>query len=194
MDKSLIELSEKFRAGQVNRREFIQRVVVLAGGAAAAVPLLNQLGFDSGLIREANALGSNIETMDVEFPSGGDLIPAYLAKPVGPGPFRTMIVIHEIFGLSNFIKDVARLIARNNYLALAPCFSEGNCTDGLPDGKHSQWMLDTLQTGVAIVPLDEQEKLDDAYAFLSKREDVDPDHIGSVGFCWAEPARSPLPP
>jgi len=184
MDKSLIELSEKFRHGQVNRREFIQRVVVLAGGAAAAAPLLHQLGFDSGLIREANALGSNIETMDVEFPSGGDLIPAYLAKPVGPGPFRTMIVIHEIYGLSNFIRDVARLIARNKYLALAPCFSEGNCTGGLPDGKHAQWMLDTLQTGIARVPDDEQDKLRDAYAFLSKREDVDPDHIGSVGFCW----------
>jgi hypothetical protein len=58
MDKSLIELSEKFRTGQVNRREFIQRVVVLAGGAAAAAPLLRQLGFDSGLIREALDNGS----------------------------------------------------------------------------------------------------------------------------------------
>ncbi len=182
MDKSLLELSDKFRTGQVNRREFIQRIVVLAGGAAAAVPLLKQLGFDSGLIREASAQDSKIETMELDFQSGDETVHAYLAKPVGPGPFPTMIVIHEIFGLSEFIKDVARLMARNGYLALAPHFTEGG--GAMPDGKHAQWMLDTLRTGVARVPDDEQDKLRDAYAFLSQRDDVDPDHIGSVGFCW----------
>ncbi len=182
MEKSLVELSERFRKGQVNRREFIQRVVLLSGGVAAAGHLLKQLGFDSSLIREAQASESKIETMDLTFPSGDEKVEAYLARPVGPGPFRTMIVIHETFGLSEFIKDVARLFARNGYLALAPHFTEGGVA--LPDGKHAQWMVDTLRTGVAVVPTDEQDKLRDAFAFLSKREDVDSAHIGSVGFCW----------
>jgi carboxymethylenebutenolidase len=45
-------------------------------------------------------------------------------------------------------------------------------------------MIDTLQTGVAVVPDDEYDKLRDGFMFLSRREDVDPAHIGSVGFCW----------
>lgn len=183
MDKAIIQLSEQFRAGQLNRREFIHRVVLLAGGSMAAASLLKRLGFDPGLIREARAEGSNIETEYLYFPSGDEKVLAYLAKPVGDGPFLTMIVIHEIFGLSEFIKDVARLFARNGYLALAPYFSEAG-GGALPDGKHAQWMLDTLRTGVAVIPDDEQDKLRDAYAFLTKRSDVDAQHIGSVGYCW----------
>jgi carboxymethylenebutenolidase len=94
-----------------------------------------------------------------------------------------MIVIHEIYGLSDFAKAVARLLAQHGYLALAPEFPEAR-PGALVDGKHSQWMLDTLQTGVAIVPEDEQDKLRDGFAYLTQRDDVDPAHIGSVGFCW----------
>jgi carboxymethylenebutenolidase len=45
-------------------------------------------------------------------------------------------------------------------------------------------MLDTLKTGVARVPDDEQVKLQDGFNYLTGRADVDPSHIGSVGFCW----------
>ena len=63
MDKSLLKLSEGFRKGQVNRREFIQRVILSAGGIVAAGHVLRKLGFDPGLVREAQAGGSKIETM-----------------------------------------------------------------------------------------------------------------------------------
>jgi carboxymethylenebutenolidase len=182
MDKSLVQLSEGFRKGQVNRREFIQRVILSAGGIVAAGHVLRRLGFDSGLLREAQAESTKIETMDLTYPSSDGDVDAYLAKPLGKGPFPTMIVIHEIFGLSEFAKDVARLFASNGYLALAPHFPEGG--GALPDGKHAQWMLDTIRTGIAVVPDDEQDKLRDGFIFLSQRSDVDPNHIGSVGFCW----------
>jgi len=183
MEKSLIELSEKFRQGLINRRDFIQRVVLSAGGVVAATHFLKKLGFDAGLVREAEAHQSDIETIDLTYPSGEDTVKAYLAKPAAKGPFPSMIVIHEIYGLSEFAKDVARLFARNGYLALAPHFPESGM-GALTDGKHSQWMLDTLKTGVAVIPDDEQDKLRDGFIFLTQREDVDPDHIGSVGFCW----------
>jgi carboxymethylenebutenolidase len=54
----------------------------------------------------------------------------------------------------------------------------------LPDRKHAAWMLDTLRTGVARAPQNEIDELQDGFRFLASREDVDPDHIGSVGFCW----------
>jgi len=182
MDKSLEKLSEGFRKGQINRREFIQRVVLAAGGIVAAGNVLRKLGFDPGLVREAQAADADIITMDLTYPSSDGDVDAYLARPFGDGPFPAMIVIHEIFGLSEFAKDVARLFARNGYLALAPHFPEGG--GALPDGKHAQWMLDTIRTGTAVVPNDEQDKLRDGFIFLSQRSDVDPSHIASVGFCW----------
>ncbi len=180
--KSLLELSEDFRKGLINRRAFLQKVVLSAGGIVAAGHLLKQLGFDKELIGEARAGDPPILEMDVTFPSGNGEVNAFLARPAQGGPFPTMIVIHEIFGLSGFVKEVARLFARTGYLALAPAFPEGG--GNLPDGKHSQWMLDTLKTGVAVVPDDEYEKLRAGFVYLTKREDVDSTHIGSVGFCW----------
>lgn len=179
--KSLLDLSENFRRGMLDRRDFIQKVVLSAGGAVAASQVLKNLGFEPALIREAQAHQAGIVTQDVTFPSGNETVNAYLALPAGTGPFPTMIVIHEIFGLSEFTKDVARLFARNGYLALAP---ELLPMAGLPDGRHAPWMLDTIRTGVANIPEPEQVKLRDAYAYLTQRDDVDPDHIGSVGFCW----------
>jgi carboxymethylenebutenolidase len=179
--KSLQELSESFRRGLLDRRDFIQRVVLSAGGAVAASQVLSKMGFEPALIQEAQAQQVQIIAEEITFPSGNETVNAYLARPAQGGPFPTMIVIHEIFGLSQFTRDVARLFARNGYLALAP---ELLPMSSLPDGRHAQWMLDTIRTGEAIVPRDEQDKLRDAYGYLRQRDDVDPSHIGSVGFCW----------
>ena len=181
--KALLELSERYRNGTINRRTFIQKVVLTAGGAVAAGEALRKLGFGPGLIREARAGNCGIVTEDLTYPSGQDTVTAYLARPTEGEPFPTMIVIHEIYGLSEFAKAVARLFACNGYLALAPELPEC-CGGELPDGKHSAWMLQTLQTGIAAIPEDEQVKLQDGFVYLTGRDDVDPTHIGSVGFCW----------
>jgi carboxymethylenebutenolidase len=49
----------------------------------------------------------------------GDL-PAYVASPVGEGPFPVLVVIEEIFGVHEYIKDVCRRLAKLGYLAIAP--------------------------------------------------------------------------
>ena len=182
-NKALLELSERYRKGTINRRTFIQKVVLTAGGAVAAGEALRKLGFGPGLIREARAGNCDIVTEDLTYPSGEDTVTAYLARPTEDGPFPTMIVIHEIYGLTEFAKAVARLFACNGYLALAPELPEC-CGGELPDAKHSAWMLQTLQTGIAVIPDDEQVKLQDGFIYLTGRDDVDPTHIGSVGFCW----------
>ncbi len=182
MDKSLMELCEKFRKGLVNRREFVKKVILATGGVAAASQFMSSMGLDANLIEEVKASQGDIVIEEGAYPSGDDMISYYLAKPTEGDPFSSVIVIHEIFGLSDFIKDVVRLFARTGYLAMAPCLSEGGCL--LPDGKHSEWMLKTLETGVAAPAQPEIDKLNDGYNFLEGRKDVDPQHIGSVGFCW----------
>ena len=49
-----------------------------------------------------------------------DQLSGYLARPLGPGPFPGVIVIHEVFGLVTHIKEVARKIAANGYAVVAP--------------------------------------------------------------------------
>lgn len=51
--------------------------------------------------------------------SQGDL-PAYFARPDGAGPFPTVLVIEEIFGVHEYIKDTCRRLAKAGYLAVAP--------------------------------------------------------------------------
>jgi carboxymethylenebutenolidase len=60
-----------------------------------------------------------IQTRDVTFHSGKSQLAAYLAAPDGEGPFPGMVVIHEIFGLNDNIKDIARRFAAEGYAALA---------------------------------------------------------------------------
>lgn len=57
---------------------------------------------------------------DVSIPAGGDVLPAYRAMPQGAGPFPIILVIEEIFGLHEYIKDVCRRLARLGYCAVAP--------------------------------------------------------------------------
>ena len=57
---------------------------------------------------------------EVRFTGGGREIDGYLALPAGEGPFPALIVIQEIWGLDDHIKDVARRFADEGYVALAP--------------------------------------------------------------------------
>ncbi len=56
----------------------------------------------------------------VEFPGETGAVPAFLARPPGKGRWPAVIVIHEIFGLVDHTKDVARRFAREGYVAFAP--------------------------------------------------------------------------
>jgi carboxymethylenebutenolidase len=56
----------------------------------------------------------------VEIPARDRRIPGYRARPEGKGPFPVVLVVHEIFGLHEYIRDVCRRLARQDYLALAP--------------------------------------------------------------------------
>ena len=50
----------------------------------------------------------------------GDEVSGYLARPLGAGPYPSVIVIHEVFGLVTHIKEIARKMAAHGYAALAP--------------------------------------------------------------------------
>ena len=51
---------------------------------------------------------------------GGERISGYLARPLSGGPYPGVVVIHEVFGLVTWVKEVARKVADMGYVALAP--------------------------------------------------------------------------
>ena len=57
---------------------------------------------------------------EAKIPVADGTLPAYFARPEGAGPFPTILVIEEIFGVHDYIKDVCRRLAKLGYLAVAP--------------------------------------------------------------------------
>lgn len=63
---------------------------------------------------------AGIEAGEVKIPVADGSLPGYSARPQGAGPFPTVLVIEEIFGVHEHIKDLCRRLAKAGYLAVAP--------------------------------------------------------------------------
>ncbi len=117
---------------------------------------------------------AEVKTMTVQFKSGSETVSAYLAVPEGKGKHPALIVIHEWWGLNDWIKDNAKMFAQNGYVALAVDLYRGKvATD--KDTAHE------LSRG-----LPEDQALRDlkaAFSYLKSRKDVNAKKIGVIGWC-----------
>jgi carboxymethylenebutenolidase len=105
-------------------------------------------------------------------------IPAYRAKPDRSGPFPVVLVVQEIFGVHEHIKDVCRRLAKAGYFAIAPEMY-------VRQGDVSQLKsIDDIRVIVARVP-DSQVMSDlDAAAAFAAGDGGNADKLGITGFCW----------
>ena len=72
---------------------------------------------------EAQVIHTGTEGLDAgetKIPVADGALPGYYARPAGPGPFPIVLVIEEIFGVHEHIKDICRRLAKIGYLAVAP--------------------------------------------------------------------------
>ena len=110
----------------------------------------------------------------VTFKSGAETVSGFLAMPEGKAKFPAVVVIHEWWGLDNWVKDQARALAKEGYAALAVDLYRGKVTDK-QDEAHQ------LMSGL---PQDRAVRdLKAAFAYLKTRNDVRADRIGSIGWC-----------
>jgi carboxymethylenebutenolidase len=110
----------------------------------------------------------------VTYQSGADTVRAYLSVPTGKGPFPALIVIHEWWGLNDWVKEKADEFAEHGYIALAIDLYRGRVASS-PDEAHE------LSRGL---PEDRAARdLRAAAAFLRGRGDVARRWIGSIGWC-----------
>ncbi|QJE73116.1 dienelactone hydrolase family protein [Aerophototrophica crusticola] len=106
-------------------------------------------------------------------------IPAYHAMPNTKGPFPIVLVVQEIFGVHEHVKDICRRFAQQGYLAIAP---ELYARQGNPAAiKDVQQLMKEI---VSKVP-DLQVMADlDATVAWAKENGGDTNRLGITGFCW----------
>ena len=119
-----------------------------------------------------------IQTSTIPVPraNGKGGMDTFLAKPEGAGPFPGVIVIHEIFGLNDNIREIARQFAEQGYAALG--------VDLFSNRNRMVCMMQIVH-GMLIRPLNNSMLADlkSAIAVLQKQPNVDVNRIGAVGFC-----------
>lgn len=118
----------------------------------------------------------DITSFMVEFPGGNKAkeTVGFLARRKQAGIYPAVIVIHEIWGLVDHIKEVANRLAREGYVALAVDLFEGKAVSKLEEGRSMREMF-THEKILA--------DLNGGFHFLKTLEYVNPELIGSMGFC-----------
>lgn len=122
-----------------------------------------------------------LEAGEVKIPVGKEeTIPAYRAMPEKGGPFPVIVVVQEIFGVHEHIKDICRRLAKLGYLAIAP---DLYVRQG--DVSNIKEIPDIIAKVVSKVP-DKQvmSDLDATVAWVKKSGKGDTEKLGITGFCW----------
>ncbi len=131
----------------------------------------------AGLILVVLALASiamAAESKTVSYKSGDETVQGILFTPSGTGPFPAIIVIHEWWGLNDWVKEQASKLAAQGYAALAIDLYRGRVAK-TPDEAHE------IMRGV---PEDRAKRdLHAAFEFLAAQPNVKKDRIGAIGWC-----------
>lgn len=154
------------------RRRFV--MTGLAAGFALAVQPIT-----ADTIKTAS---DGLEAGEVSIPVDGGkrAMPAYRAMPAGKkGPFPVVLVVHEIWGVHEYIQDVCRRLARLGYLAVAPelYFRDGGTGH-----------LDTTDDIFKVVNVTSDAQvmadLGTTAAWAADKSKGDPAKVAVTGFCW----------
>jgi len=178
-DQELLNLFDQYVHGDIDRRGFLERAAKFAVGGMTAAMLLDVL---NPRFAEAQQVARDdkrlrIQWLDFESPQGTGKVRAYLTRPEAvttklPG----VLVVHENRGLNPHIEDIARRLALDNFVVLAP--------DALtPLGGYPG---DEDKAREAFAKLDQQKAREDfvvAAGVLKGRPECT-GKIGVVGFCY----------
>jgi carboxymethylenebutenolidase len=119
----------------------------------------------------------DIHSEYVKFLSGKDTVKAYIAYPERPQPAPAVIVIHEIFGISDFIRQMTEQLAKDGFVAIAPDLLSHR--GGTPASQDSARKLIAMLNPDTITA-----DLDATRAYLKTVKAARSDDIGVIGFCW----------
>ena len=155
----------------LTRRHFLKASVVTAGGyALAAEPLLAQA-------IQTDTVG--LMAGDVTIKSGNDTIPGYQAYPSTPGQYPVILVISEIWGVHEYIRDVARRFAKEGFYAIAPeLFQREGGVSHLPN------VQDILKVVLNVPRKQVLQDFSATAAYARGQAAAAANRVGVTGFCW----------
>ncbi len=122
-DQKLLDLYDDYAHGRLGRREFARRAAAFAVGGITAESLLERLSPNYAFAQQVAPDDTRIVAEMITYPSprGGGEMKGLLARPrTDQEKFPAVVVIHENRGLNPYIEDVARRLATQGFLALAP--------------------------------------------------------------------------
>jgi carboxymethylenebutenolidase len=157
----------------MSRRQFLARMTAvgtsLAGFAIAANPVAGEV-----ITTPTNGLA----VADGKVPSGDFQIPTYEARPATAGRYPVVLVMPEVFGMHEHIKDVTRRFAKEGFLSITfePYAREGGVLH-LPDIESVRQVVDSVPDGRVMGDLDA------LVVYAKQHPAVRADGIGVTGFC-----------
>jgi len=154
---------------QFSRRAFIVGGLA-AGFAFAVLPVAAET-----ITTDAKGLTVG----EVRVPVDGGTIPAYRAMPDAGGPSATILVVQEVFGVHEHIKDICRRLAKVGYFAVAPALyaREGDVA-GMKD------ISQIMQVVTKVPERQVASDLDATVTWARSTGKADTSKLGIVGFCW----------
>lgn len=175
--QAMIDAYDEYTHLSLDRRKFMEKLTLLAGSGAAAAtiaPLLAASNAQAAMVEEAD---ERLVTETVSYPGAKGEMKGYLVKPKdASASLGSVIVIHENRGLNGHIRDVARRVALEGFVALAPDFLSPQ--GGTPDDEDkAREMFSGLDMAATVANAEATR------AWLAKREGAN-GKVGAVGFCW----------
>ncbi len=165
------ELDSLLGKSALTRRDVLMTSLAI-GFAAAAGPVAADTVVTTG--------SEGLTVGEVKIPTGDVEIPAYRAMPAKGGPFPVVLVVQEIFGVHEHIKDVCRRFAKEGYLAVAP---ELYARQGDPT-KFTDYKQLFAEIVGKVPDAQVMSDLDAAVAWAGKSGSGDVKRVGVTGFCW----------
>ena len=180
MAEEITRLWQEFREGKISRREFMRQAMVVTGSLAVANSLMAALTLNEAAAAQVDESDPAILTHNVTYDGKAGKVAAYLARPVKPGKYPAIVAIHENAGLSNHIRDVARRLAKEGYVVLAPDYLSrlGGTSLVTPKGQGISNIRELVPWPVIT------EDTVAAFNYLKVLPDVRSDKQGLIGFCW----------
>jgi len=180
IDPELWCLFDQYVHGDIDRRGFLDRATRFATAAGTtSLGLLAALSPDFARAQKVPPTDARIKTESVEFasPAGYGKVRAYVARPAqASGPLPVVLVVHENRGLNPHIEDIARRLALENFIAIAPdaLFTLG----GYPGDEDKARDL--------FAKLDQAKTREDFLAAAAHARTLPGNNgkLGAIGFCY----------
>lgn len=178
-DPELLELYDFYAHGMITKRQFLDRAGKFAVGGLTAVAILGMMSPDYALAEQVSFNDPDIVPEYITYPSpnGHGEVRGYLVRPAGTdAKLPSVVVVHENRGLNPYIEDVARRLAKEGFMALAPdgLTSVGGYPGNDAEGRELQKTVDP------------EKLMNDFFAaveFMMAHEGST-GNVGITGFCY----------